>query len=483
MTELTLIVNWLNIYYLIEVTALVLLPLGADPNASIYKVQASDQKTYFVKLKRGHFHDINVEVLELLQRAAIQQLIAPIKTVSGTQIQQVDDFTLIVYPFVEGQDGFSHSLTEKQWIALGRALKQVHEVHVPTPLKAQIRREEFSAKWRDVVRALYVEAVPTHDEITSNLWKFLQEHKSTIQQLVDRSEQLSKKASKNPLEFVLCHSDIHGGNVLLDGKEALYIVDWDDPILAPKERDLMFIGGGVGNVWNKSHEEKLFYQGYGQTDVDWTLIAYYRYERIVEDIAVYAQELLLKPIEGNNRLEMHKQFMSMFEPHGVVDIAFATDKHAERISMKEEANQICFVECTSKAEWDFAKKLRMKYFFEPLSIDDPYTWTFDHEEHVHFILYQGDTMVGYAHIQLWADHRAALRIMAIDEQYRNSGLGSQFLHLCEQWLKKHGVKSLHDEARPSAIQFYRNNDYVEMPFNDPSGEPPSPYDLAMGKLL
>lgn len=191
----------------------------------------------------------------------------------------------------------------------------------------QIRREEFSSKWRDVVRSLYTKTLPANDEIASNLWKFLQENQSTIQQLVDRAEQLTKKALSHPLKLVLCHSDIHGGNVLIDGSEALYIVDWDDPILAPKERDLMFIGGGVGNVWNKPYEEKLFYQGYGKTDVNWTILAYYRFERIVEDIAVYAQKLLLKPMQDSNRLEMYQQFMSMFEPHGVVDIAFATDKH------------------------------------------------------------------------------------------------------------------------------------------------------------
>lgn len=55
MTELTnFIINCLSVYYWIEVTSLTLLPIGADTNASIYKVQASDQKTYFVKLKRGY---------------------------------------------------------------------------------------------------------------------------------------------------------------------------------------------------------------------------------------------------------------------------------------------------------------------------------------------------------------------------------------------------------------------------------------------
>ncbi len=329
MTEPThLIIKWLHTYYLIEVTALTLLPLGADPNASIYKVKANDQKTYFVKLKRGHLHNTNIEVLDLLQTAGIQQLIPQVKTVAGAQIQQVNDFTLIVYPFIEGQDGFSRPLTDKQWIALGRALKQVHEVHVPTSLKTRIRQEEFSPKWRDVVRSLYThpQTISIHDEIALNLWKFLQENKSVIQKLVDRSETLSQKVCYRPLKFVLCHSDIHAGNVLIDGKETLYIVDWDDPILAPKERDLMFIGGGIGNIWNEPREAELFYQGYGRTDIDWTLMAYYRYERIVEDIAVYAQELLLKPIKSDNRLEMYEQFMSMFEPQGVVDVAFATDQ-------------------------------------------------------------------------------------------------------------------------------------------------------------
>ena len=39
-------------------------------------------------------------------------------------------------------------------------------------------------------------------------------------------------------KFVLCHSDIHAGNVLLGGNETIYIVDWDDPIMAPKELSL-----------------------------------------------------------------------------------------------------------------------------------------------------------------------------------------------------------------------------------------------------
>ena len=110
--------------------------------------------------------------------------------------------------------------------------------------------------------------------------------------------------------------------MLINGKETLYIVDWDDPILAPRERDLMFIGAGVGNVWNNSEEELLFYQGYGAVTVNRQLLAYYRADRILVDIAEYSQQLLYSCDGGEDRVIRYQHTVDMFEPRGVVDKAF-----------------------------------------------------------------------------------------------------------------------------------------------------------------
>lgn len=46
-----------------------------------------------------------------------------------------------------------------------------------------------------------------------------------------------------------------------------------------------------------------------------------------------------------------------------------------------------------------------------------------------------------------------LQNRSINESYSGDyGLGSQFLHLCEQWLRTRGIKSLHEEARPNAVK-------------------------------
>ena len=318
-----IIISCLNAHYGIEVASLTFLPLGADMNASVYKVQTIDQKAYFIKLKHGHQHDTSVEIVELLQSAGVRQIIPPVKTIHGRTTQRIDECTLIVYPFVDGQDGFNRNLTDDQWTTLGKELRQVHEVEVPLPIQNRIRRETYSAKWREIVRSIYVhiEAEPIADEIALKLQKFMKKNLRTIRRLVDRAEQLGEKIQNQSPKFVLCHSDIHAGNVLIDGNNTIYIVDWDEPIMAPKERDLMFIGGGVGNVWNKPHEEKLFYKGYGKTEVDSTVLAYYRHERIVEDIAIYSRVLLLTTERGKDRPEMYRLFIDMFAPQGVVEIA------------------------------------------------------------------------------------------------------------------------------------------------------------------
>ncbi|EKD55283.1 MAG: hypothetical protein ACD_60C00018G0008, partial [uncultured bacterium] len=316
----------LNANYGIKVARLTFLPLGADLNASVYKAETHDQSSYFIKLKRGHHHDISATIIALLHDAGIQQIIPPIKTKHGQPIQHIDDFTLIVSPFVEGKDGFSRDLTDEQWMTLGAVMKQIHKIDVPPSIQRMIRREDYASKWREAVRSLYVhiKSELSGDEIALKLIAFMKKNSVTIHRLVDRAEQLGKQIQEQLPEFVLCHSDIHGGNVLMDGNDIIYMVDWDDPIMAPKERDLMFIGGGVANIWNRPHEEKYFYKGYGKTEINRTILAYYRHERIVEDIALYGQQLLLTSV--GNRIESYKHFIAQFEPQGVVDIAFETDE-------------------------------------------------------------------------------------------------------------------------------------------------------------
>jgi len=120
--------------------------------------------------------------------------------------------------------------------------------------------------------------------------------------------------------FAIICQDYHI-SLILNHDQNFYIVDWDAPLLAPKERDLMFIGGGIDDIWKSKRDESIFYEGYGKTDIDFTVMAYYRYERVIEDLSAYGEQLLLTDEGGADREEAYRRFTGNFEPGQTIEIA------------------------------------------------------------------------------------------------------------------------------------------------------------------
>lgn len=154
-----------------------------------------------------------------------------------------------------------------------------------------------------------------------------------------------------------------------------------------------------------------------------------------------------------------------------------------KVLEKAGFSRLRFLKCTHHAEWAAAKKYRQGEFFDKVSMEDPYTWTFDHKDHEHFVLYKGMEIIGYAHVQLWPEHRSAVRIIAIDKDKRRKSYGKQLMKFIERWLKSQGYKSLHVESSSSAVEFYRALGYIEMPFEDPDGYEGGDEDVELGKYL
>ena len=139
--------------------------------------------------------------------------------------------------------------------------------------------------------------------------------------------------------------------------------------------------------------------------------------------------------------------------------------------------------CTHTEEWAIIQHFRNKYFFIPQKIEDPYKWTFNHSNHKHLVLYLGSEIIGYVHLELLQDLKAAIRIMVIDEAKRNNNYGSHFLMLCESWLRKLGYKSLYAGSNISSLEFYKKNNYAEMLFNWSDDYRSDPENIQMGKIL
>ena len=88
----------------------------------------------------------------------------------------------------------------------------------------------------------------------------------------------------------------------------------------------MYIGGGLmSSGLSPQEEEALFYPAYGQTKINYSALAYYRYERIIQDIAAFCEQLLFTDEGGQDREQSLHYVESNFWPNSTIDIAYQSD--------------------------------------------------------------------------------------------------------------------------------------------------------------
>lgn len=322
------IIECLEREYGLHVSQLAFLPLGADSNTAVYRVEIRDATPYFVKLRGGLFDETSVELPKFLSAQGIAEIIAPLETKTGQLRAALGEFKVILYPFVEGKNGYELPLSERQWFDFGAALRRIHTLGMPLMLSQNLQSESYTQKWREMVKGFVqrIEQVTFEDAIAQELAAFLKSKRVQVLALVARAEELARVLQSRACELVLCHADIHAGNLILTPNGALYLVDWDNPMLAPKERDLMSIGAGLFGEWQTPQsEETLFYRGYGQVQIDADALAYYRYERVIADLAVEC-DLIFSTGGGADRERELGFFKSNFSPGGTIELAHRADR-------------------------------------------------------------------------------------------------------------------------------------------------------------
>lgn len=320
--------------YGLTVEKITFLPLGADFNTAVYRVTTTDGADHFLKLRSGEFLEASVSVPKYIADLGIKQVIPPLATKTGQLWTGLASFKTILYPYLDGHNGVDAKPSDDHWVQFGATIKKLHNLDMPSSITKDIPRETFSSKWRETDKAflgridneVFIEAVSVKMAL------FLKSKRCEILKLVERAEALAITIQKQQLDYVLCHADMHGWNLIIDKENALYIVDWDMLIFAPKERDLMFVGSGVWESGLTPNEEaSLFYKGYGQTEVNHDLLAYYRFERIIQDIGDYCEYIFLSDEGGDDRMQCFEYLQSNFRTNGTIEMAYQADNMREAI--------------------------------------------------------------------------------------------------------------------------------------------------------
>ncbi|MEU4391487.1 phosphotransferase [Kribbella sp. NPDC023855] len=263
---------------------------GADLAAEVWRARTSDGRQFAVKWS-GAGTDAGHRAAAFLSASGIPGIPSPARTASGDLFRYYEGKRLTVTQWIDGSRAADSGLTLDQWTEYGALLARVHAAEPPAVLRDGLpRHSPVDARIPALVEELQqrLATQPPADDIEAELAAVWSEYRPKLITLA-----MTRPAEPTGPK-VICHADPHLGNVLVG--DSVQLIDWDDVVLAPREQDLMFMLGGMGDLGpTTSAQLTAFLTGYGDIAIDESAVRYYRHVRALEDVALWSQQALTGP--------------------------------------------------------------------------------------------------------------------------------------------------------------------------------------------
>jgi spectinomycin phosphotransferase len=312
--------------YGLSAVSLEFLPLGLDMRAAVYRIVSEQGTAYLLKVKSGQLYEPSCFVPRYLYNQGIAAVVAPLYTKRKTLWTRAGDWTVIVYPFIEGEVTWNPPMTDEQWKNVGATLNRIHRVRLPAEGFESLRKETFDPTvYSRSARTLETQYIYADggSQIEQELRSSWIAYQPTIHKGITSLEKLADILQRQSGPQVICHADLHPSNMIRSQGNQVFVIDWDDVMLAPKERDFIFIGDARANP-STELDTAPFFQGYEQTEIDWIALTYYLWERVIQDVIAYAEEVVLREDLGEaTKLESLRGFRINLSKGGKVDEALA----------------------------------------------------------------------------------------------------------------------------------------------------------------
>ena len=284
--------HYLEEQYALKAATFELLSQGLDVNARVYRVMSEQGDAYLLKARQGPLYEPAYCVPRYLRDQGIPSVVAPLPTREQALWVKFDTWTLVLYPFIDGDSSWNPGMPDAYWRSLGTAFRHIHQVRLPAEGFQGVRKEAFDlAKYHYGVQTIETRlaqfvAGSTYEQSLHKNWMAYQ---GTIHTMMDSMEKLVDRLQHQAGPLVICHADLHTANIIRTVDGEVFIIDWDDVMLAPRERDFIFVGDAEATA-----PPAPFFQDYGEMELDWHALMYYRFERIIQDLIECAWQVLFR---------------------------------------------------------------------------------------------------------------------------------------------------------------------------------------------
>ena len=335
------LISWVRHDFGLPLAAVDRVLLGADRYAALWRGTGADGRPYAVKLSAGG-SPAGLAVSAHLARHGAAGVAAPLPATDGRAWSERDGRRLSVVPWVSDRQAIG-AMTAGHWAGFGALLARVHTTPVTGELAGLLPPETYThdraaTAVATVHRVLGLGGRPGSpvasragpggrvdglDAVGREVAEVWAGGCDAVDTLLARADELGPVLRVRDTRPVVCHGDPHLGNVLLGEAGRLWLIDWDDAVLAPPELDLMLLLGGMGEFGPVTADDTArLLDGYGPADLDPDLVAYFRCRRALEDASDWAVQALEADRRGvAERADALDIVRSVLGPDGMVALA------------------------------------------------------------------------------------------------------------------------------------------------------------------
>ncbi len=226
--------------YGLKVSHLVFQPKGEVSWS--YIVHCEDATKYFFKIHKTQ--GLSLSRLELLynlhSESGIQNISYPLKTKAGELEIKVNGSQSVLFNYIDGKTSGEQDLSQKDLENLGELLGKIH--HSKESIGEFTIKEEFKSPFKEGINKIYenINTLEDLNEVQQETRNIYLDYKAIFLNELNELENTAKDLTSQDIEFVNCHGEPSPDNIMISESGKIYLIDWDAPIFAPKEKDLMF---------------------------------------------------------------------------------------------------------------------------------------------------------------------------------------------------------------------------------------------------
>lgn len=264
-------------------------------SADAYIARTADSG-YFVKVydknrpSVGHWiariGDYTPAVLWLYANTPLKdRMIAPLPTLSGGYKVESAARVVLLFPLIHGAALCEARMTRAQAEEIAEILAELHahgrEIGAPT----EALLEDYAIPFYDQLSAYLVDP-----DIPEALHAALAPYAPMLINDLEVLKGLAQELKDSSPPCVLCHTDVHGWNLMQSDR--LILIDWEGLRLAPAESDLFSFSDGFFFDYAGEAFFPRYAKARGGSVINETAMRFYRLRRRLEDIAEFANSII-----------------------------------------------------------------------------------------------------------------------------------------------------------------------------------------------